>query len=163
MMRKNKEKLSSTCMCMEKSRFAQIPNSQFEFQFRFPGCVVCHCTEKTATRARAVSMPCHAMSCCSSQSPNPILQFRNPPLSHVQTRVRGCWTHILLSLDWAPPAIFWVRRATSSCFSSSSCFWRSSLFLPQSCWALTLPDDCQIHRQHFLLNPDICAQSNLPL
>jgi hypothetical protein len=60
-------------------------------------------------------------------------------------RVRVCWTYILLSLDWAPPAIFWVRRDTSSCLRSSSCFWRSSLFLPQSCWLLTLPDDCQIH------------------
>lgn len=57
-------------------------------------------------------------------------------------RFGGWKPYILFSLDCAPPAIFWVRSWTSSCFSSSSCLRSSSLFLPQSCEALTLPDDC---------------------
>lgn len=51
-------------------------------------------------------------------------------------------SYILVSLEEAPPAIFWVRRPTSSVFSSSSCFLRSSLLLPTSWLALTFPDDC---------------------
>jgi hypothetical protein len=36
----------------------------------------------------------------------------------------------------APPAIFCVRSATSSCRMSLSCFIKSSLLLPHSWWAL---------------------------
>ena len=89
------------------------------------------------------------MSLFSSTAPGLDLQSSILNLEFLSRRVRGCRTYILLSLDWAPPAIFWVRRDTSSCLRSSSCFWRSSLFLPQSCWLLTLPDDCQIHPSAF--------------
>lgn len=58
------------------------------------------------------------------------------------------FSHILESLEEAPPAIFWVRSWTNSVFNSSSCFLRSSLFFPQSWVALTLPDDCK-QSQHF--------------
>ncbi len=50
-------------------------------------------------------------------------------------------TYILFNLLCAPPAIFCVRNATSSCFCSSNCFFNSSLFLPQSCEARILLDD----------------------
>lgn len=42
-----------------------------------------------------------------------------------------------MSLEEAPPAIFWTRSCTSSPLSSSSCFFKSSLLLPQSWPALT--------------------------
>lgn len=54
-------------------------------------------------------------------------------------------TYILFNFDWAPPAIFCVLNCTSSCFSSVSCVFNSSLFLPQSWAALTLPDDYHTH------------------
>jgi hypothetical protein len=43
-----------------------------------------------------------------------------------------------LSFEDAPPAIFWTRSWPSSVFSSSSCFFKSSLPLVQSVPGLTL-------------------------
>ncbi len=57
-------------------------------------------------------------------------------------------TYILVSFEAAPPAIFCTRRVPSSVFNSSSCFLRSSLFLPQSWPILTLEDDCHQKYQH---------------
>jgi membrane-associated PAP2 superfamily phosphatase len=54
------------------------------------------------------------------------------------------WTgekYIFVSLDAAPPAIFWTRSWPSSVFSSSSCFLRSSLFFVHSWAVFTFPDD----------------------
>jgi hypothetical protein len=53
-------------------------------------------------------------------------------------------SHILLSLV-PEEATFWMRSWPSSVLSSPSCFVNSSLFLPHSWVALTLPDDC--HRE----------------
>lgn len=58
--------------------------------------------------------------------------------------------YILVSLEEAPPAIFWTRRVTSSFFSSSSCLPRSSLDLGHSCAALT-PGCHEVNSQHFVL------------
>lgn len=53
------------------------------------------------------------------------------------------WTHILVSFDEAPPAIFWTRSWPSSVLRSSSCLVSSSLFLPQRVEDLTRAvDDC---------------------
>lgn len=59
-------------------------------------------------------------------------------------------THILVSLEEAPPAIFWTRRLTSSFFNSSSCLVRSSLLFGHNCAALT-PGCRVVDRQHFVL------------
>lgn len=50
-------------------------------------------------------------------------------------------THILVSLDAAPPEIFCTRSWPNSVLSSSNCFTRSSLPLPQSWPVFTLVVD----------------------
>jgi hypothetical protein len=88
----------------------------------------------------AVRYTCQYMTSCSIRSS--LLSLH--ALAHVSILRCHRYTHILLNLDEAPPAIFCVRNCTSSCFNSSSCFDRSSLFFPQSWAALTFPvDDCQ--------------------
>lgn len=46
-------------------------------------------------------------------------------------------THILDSLDAAPPVTLATSKEANSFFSSSSCLRRSSFFFPRSSWALT--------------------------
>ena len=49
--------------------------------------------------------------------------------------------YILVSLEALPPEIFCTRSCPSSVLRSTSCFLRSSLFLPQSWPVLTLAAD----------------------
>jgi hypothetical protein len=53
-------------------------------------------------------------------------------------------THIFVSFDADPPAIFCVRSWPSSVFNSPSCFARSVLLLDQSWPVLTFDVDCRI-------------------
>lgn len=53
-------------------------------------------------------------------------------------------THIFVSFDAEPPAIFCVRSCPNSVFNSPSCFARSVLLLDQSWPVLTFDVDCRI-------------------
>ncbi len=84
-------------------------------------------------RTRAIDL---RRSCLYSQ-PVSILSPSSPSqLSPSKTLVEQ--TYILLSFEDAPPAIFWTRSWPSSVFSSSSCFFKSSLPLLHSWPGLTL-------------------------
>lgn len=64
---------------------------------------------------------------------------------HAQFETIGAITHILVSFEAAPPAIFCTRSCPNSVFNSSSCFFRSSLPLPHSEPAFTFAVDCSIN------------------
>ena len=53
-------------------------------------------------------------------------------------------THIFVSLEADPPAIFCTFNCPNSVFNSPSCLWRSSFPLVQSEPVLIFPDDCRI-------------------
>jgi len=63
-------------------------------------------------------------------------------------RIEGSFTqgdtHILVSFDAEPPAIFCVRSWPSSVFNSPSCFARSVLLLDHRAPVLTFDVDCRI-------------------